>query len=204
MLRKAACTLLILGLASPPAAAAPPAAAQLDAEERQIRDSLRARQQEMASQLERWVGLNTGTFNRPGLAAFAQLLVAPLLELGFEVELESETLDEYPGRGRVEIGPLIVARRPRPGPASQRFLVVGHYDTVFEPDSAFQSYRLDPVEPGRAIGPGVSDMKGGLVVLLFCAPGAGGERRSRQGAVDRALECRRRDRIAQLAGAHRG
>ena len=167
MLRKAACTLLILGLASPPAAAAPPAAAQLDAEERQIRDSLRARQQEMASQLERWVGLNTGTFNRPGLAAFAQLLVAPLLELGFEVELESETLDEYPGRGRVEIGPLIVARRPRPGPASQRFLVVGHYDTVFEPDSAFQSYRLDPVEPGRAIGPGVSDMKGGLVVLLF-------------------------------------
>ena len=161
MLRKAACTLLFLGLA------APPAATQLDAEERQIRDRLQARQQEMASQLERWVGLNTGTFNRPGLQAFAQLLVAPLLELGFEVELHSETLDDYPGRGRVEIGPLIVARRPGPGPASQRFLVVGHYDTVFEPDSPFQSYRPDRGDPVRVIGPGVSDMKGGLVVLLF-------------------------------------
>ncbi len=161
MLRKAACALLILGLA------AAPAAAQLDAEERQIRDRLLARQQEMVSQLERWARMNTGTFNRPGLEAFAQLLVASLLELGFEVERHSEGLDDYPGRERVEVGPLIVARRPGPGPASQRFLIVGHYDTVFEPDSPFQSYRTDPDDPGRAIGPGVSDMKGGLVVMLF-------------------------------------
>ena len=161
MLRRAACTLLMLGLA------APPAAAQLDADERLIRERLQARQQEMVAQLERWVALNTGTFNRPGLEAFAQLLVAPLLELGFEVELHSEWLDAYPGRGRVEVGPLIVARRPGPGPASQRFLVLGHYDTVFEPDSPFQTYRLDRDDPLRAIGPGVSDMKGGLVVLFF-------------------------------------
>ena len=161
MLRRAVCTLLMLGLA------APPAAAQLDADERLIRERLQARQQEMVAQLERWVALNTGTFNRPGLEAFAQLLVTPLLELGFEVERHSEWLDAYPGHGRVGVGPLIVARRPGPGPASQRFLVLGHYDTVFEPDSPFQSYRLDRDDPLRAIGPGVSDMKGGLVVLFF-------------------------------------
>jgi len=37
---------------------------------------------------------------------------------------------------------------------------------VFEPSSEFQSFTRDPGQPGRATGPGVADMKGGLVILL--------------------------------------
>ena len=43
---------------------------------------------------------------------------------------------------------------------------MGHFDTVFEPDSPFQKWRIDASSPDRAYGPGSSDMKGGLVVLL--------------------------------------
>ena len=40
-------------------------------------------------------------------------------------------------------------------------------DTVFEPSSAFQRYSLVPGSAGKvATGPGVADMKGGLMVML--------------------------------------
>lgn len=43
-------------------------------------------------------------------------------------------------------------------------LLVGHMDTVFPPDSGFDSY----TESGdRVIGPGVIDMKGGLVTAIY-------------------------------------
>ncbi len=43
-------------------------------------------------------------------------------------------------------------------------LLVGHMDTVFPPDSGFDSY----TESGdRVMGPGVIDMKGGLVTAIF-------------------------------------
>jgi glutamate carboxypeptidase len=46
-------------------------------------------------------------------------------------------------------------------------LLIGHMDTVFEPSSAFQKYALVPGADGKvATGPGVADMKGGLVIML--------------------------------------
>ena len=40
---------------------------------------------------------------------------------------------------------------------------MGHIDTVFPPDSPFQAFRR---ERDTVYGPGVADMKGGLVVML--------------------------------------
>jgi glutamate carboxypeptidase len=45
-----------------------------------------------------------------------------------------------------------------------RILLNGHYDTVFGPEHAFQS--CTETGDGLMIGPGVADMKGGLLVLL--------------------------------------
>ncbi len=46
----------------------------------------------------------------------------------------------------------------------KRFLLIGHLDTVFEPDSPFQKFeRLDE---RRARGPGAIDMKGGDVIIV--------------------------------------
>lgn len=54
----------------------------------------------------------------------------------------------------------------KPGTGPKRFLFVGHYDTVFPSGTAkARPFRID--EQGRAWGPGVYDMKGGLVVLLY-------------------------------------
>ena len=54
----------------------------------------------------------------------------------------------------------------KPGTGVRRFLFVGHYDTVFPSGTAKQRpFRID--DQGRAWGPGVYDMKGGLVALLY-------------------------------------
>src|SRR6185295_17644109 len=54
----------------------------------------------------------------------------------------------------------LVAERHGKGP---RLLLIGHIDTVFERESPFQKL----VRDGEAwTGPGVSDMKGGDVVML--------------------------------------
>ena len=54
----------------------------------------------------------------------------------------------------------------KPGTGPKRFLFVGHYDTVFASGTAKQRpFRIDG--QGRAWGPGVYDMKGGLAALLY-------------------------------------
>ena len=52
-------------------------------------------------------------------------------------------------------------------------LLIGHMDTVFEKTSPFQTYS---VKGNVATGPGVNDMKGGLVAMLYAlkAMDAGG------------------------------
>ena len=42
-------------------------------------------------------------------------------------------------------------------------LLIGHLDTVFEPDSPFQ--RFERIDDKTARGPGIIDMKGGDVVM---------------------------------------
>jgi glutamate carboxypeptidase len=55
---------------------------------------------------------------------------------------------------------LVAERR---GTKGRRLLLIGHMDTVFEPFSSFKTLRR---EGDRAAGPGVHDMKGGLVVMI--------------------------------------
>ena len=61
----------------------------------------------------------------------------------------------------------LVARWEGPGAtaATPRLLLIGHLDTVFEPDHPFQ--RLVAIDPNHTRGPGINDMKGGDVILLL-------------------------------------
>ena len=56
----------------------------------------------------------------------------------------------------------LVAERTGTGP---RVLLIGHLDTVFEPDSPFQ--RWERLSDSTARGPGSTDMKGGDVIMLY-------------------------------------
>jgi glutamate carboxypeptidase len=137
-------------------------------EERALAERLEARQPEMERTLRAWVEQNTGSLHLRGLERFADTLAEELRSIGLRVELREGPLLELPDRPALRSGPLIVARtqgtvRDASG-SGARVLLNGHYDTVFEPDSDFREYRT--AAGGRAVGPGTSDMKGGLVVML--------------------------------------
>ena len=143
-------------------------AAPLDSGDLALRAALGARQASMEARLADWVGRNTGTWNAAGLDAFAALLAAELRALDFRVTVEPSAPREYPDRAGARTGPLVRAERAATvdPERARHFLLLGHFDTVFEPDSPFQRWRIDAGSPDRAFGPGSSDMKGGLVVLL--------------------------------------
>lgn len=157
------------------------AVAGASSREQQLVTSIQNRRAAMVETLERWVEHNTGTFNRAGLESFARLLASELREIGFEVTLEAGRALEVPGLEGAVTGPTLLARREAPsGGSGPRLLLAGHYDTVFELDSRFQRIRFD-LEADHASGPGVADMKGGLVVLIETLRAL-----EREGDLDRA------------------
>src|SRR6202008_2189468 len=125
----------------------------LTAEEQALVASVDAHHAEALGQLERAVNINSGTQNFAGVRAVGKLFSGEFEALGFA----TRWVDGAPfGRA----GHLI-AERARPG---KRFLLSGHLDTVFEPDSPFQKF--EQLDERRARGPGAIDMKGGDVIIV--------------------------------------
>jgi len=106
--------------------------------------------------LERSVNQNSGTLNLAGVRAAADMLRPEFEAIGMEVEWidMAET-------GRA--GHLVARHRNRTRGAGKHVLLIGHLDTVFEPENAFQRFERSG---DRATGPGVVDMKGGNLVIL--------------------------------------
>ena len=154
----AAALALVLTLAAPLAAAAQ---GSLDPVERRIADAISGRAEEAYALLERLVEINSGTLNPAGVREAGEVLAERFAALGFAVEW----IEPPPEMGR---GPHLVARRRGSAAGAPHALLIGHLDTVFEPDDPFQSYeRAGDV----ARGPGVLDMKGGDVAILLALEG---------------------------------
>lgn len=138
------------------AAAAPMAAgAQLSPQEQRIVRYVDAHADEAVAFLERIVNINSGTLNAEGVREVGRAFEAPLDSLGFDVRWVSmpDSMDRA--------GHLFAYRQ---GTQGRKVLLIGHLDTVFERDDPFQRF----VREGRyATGPGVNDMKGGDVVILY-------------------------------------
>lgn len=98
-------------------------------------------------ELRTLVDLDTSSHNREGLRQAAQWIGAQLRSLGMSVE-------EQDGGAPIVIG------RMR-GSGQHRVLLLAHFDTVFDPGEAGR--RPFRIEGERAFGPGVADMKGGVV-----------------------------------------
>ncbi|WP_404710589.1 M20/M25/M40 family metallo-hydrolase [Sphingomonas sp. MMS24-J13] len=140
--------LLLVALSSP-------AFAALTAPEAKMVATIDAERDRDFTLLRKLVDQNSGTRNLAGVRAVADMMKAELEPLGFTVrwvDMEAKTqraghlLAEHKGDGK-----------------GRHILLIGHMDTVFEKDSPFQKLvrRGDTVE-----GPGVDDMKGGLVVMV--------------------------------------
>ena len=106
--------------------------------------------------LERTVNVNSGTMNLEGVHEVGRLFTAAFESLDFETRWVE-------GNSWGRAGHLIALR---PGAAGAPVvLLIGHLDTVFEADSPFQ--RFQRLSASRASGPGIIDMKGGIVVMLL-------------------------------------
>jgi glutamate carboxypeptidase len=130
------------------------AAAQLSGPERRMTQVVDQEQERTIALLQRLVEQNSGSLNLPGVTAVGEMMRAELAPLGFEVRWID--MREIGRAGH------IVATHRGDG-RGKRILLIGHLDTVFEPDSPFQHFSR---EGNRATGPGVGDDKGGLAVIV--------------------------------------
>lgn len=105
--------------------------------------------------LKKAVNINSGTLNFEGVRKVGELFKAELDQLGFQTELTN-------GEAYNRAGHLIARREGKKGP---KVLLIGHLDTVFELDSPFQEYTM--LDEYMMKGPGVSDMKGGDVIIIL-------------------------------------
>jgi glutamate carboxypeptidase len=110
----------------------------------------------MEARLIEWADINSGSGNAAGLSRMADLLAAAFRALGAATEL-------VPLSEQAKVPAHIVRARVRPE-APIQVMLVGHFDTVYGPDSPFQ--QCTRVDADAIRGPGVADMKGGLVVML--------------------------------------
>ena len=122
-------------------------------------------------QLEGLVNVDCGSYTPEGVDVVADFCAAALRGLGADVE----RIAHRPAPGGQQLGDLVVGRLAGDGP---RLLLIGHMDTVFDPGTA--AARPFRVDGDRAYGPGVTDMKAGLLAGLHAleALQAGGERPS--------------------------
>jgi len=101
------------------------------------------------------VNINSGTMNLAGVREVGELFGSEFAALEFTVEwLDGADFDRA--------GHLVA--RYRGSEAQVKLLLIGHLDTVFEPNSPFQTYTR--VDNNHATGPGIADMKGGNVIML--------------------------------------
>ncbi len=122
-----------------------------------LQAAVAARYDRFLDELSRLVNLDCGSYTPAGVNRVADAVAASLAELGASVE----RVPHEPTDGERQLGDLVIGHLAGPGP---RLLLIGHMDTVFEPGTAAQ--RPFGVAGERATGPGVSDMKGGLLAGL--------------------------------------
>ena len=133
---------------------ATPATAGLNAAEQRMAATVQSEQDRTLALLERMVNQNSGSLNPAGVEAVARMVRTELEPLGFAVRWIP-----LPQTGRA--GHLVATKKGKAG--RKKLLLIGHLDTVFEPDSPFQKWNR---EGDRGHGPGAADNKGGVAVII--------------------------------------
>lgn len=114
---------------------------------------LAPKQPEMLALLERMVNVESGSLDKEGVDRFGELMAGELERRGFRVETEFQPSSGNHVRGTLE------------GSGPSQVLVLGHLDTVW-PRGTLATWPFS-ISNGRAHGPGVGDMRAGLVVALY-------------------------------------
>jgi glutamate carboxypeptidase len=126
----------------------------LSSQEQRIRAAVEASRDDQIAYLQRVVDIPSATLDLEGVRRVGAVFRASLDSLGFTTRWIP--MPDSMRRG----GHLVAEHRGKPG--AVRLLLIGHLDTVVEPDGA-NFVRVDSM--ARGIGSG--DMKGGDVIVLF-------------------------------------
>ena len=136
----------------------------MDAPTRAMLDAIAARQGETRQTLRSWIEIESSSELPDGVRAQRDAVVSllkPLADAVEWVDLPDRTFVDAAGEVRHTRSVEAAVLRKRPDAATKVLLAV-HADTVFPPDTPFKGVE----ERGdRWIGPGVSDMKGGIAVM---------------------------------------
>ena len=103
--------------------------------------------------LERIVNIDSGTFDRDGVNKAGNYLRSILTDLGFEIT-------NHPND---ELGDNFVATLR--GSGTRRLMLLGHFDTVYPKGTTGE--RPLTIRDGKAYGPAVMDMKGGMILACY-------------------------------------
>mgnify|MGYP001142690734 CR=1 FL=1 len=121
----------------------------------------------MAQQVRAWSQINSGTENLAGLAQMRTLISECFAPLGTRIEeIPGQVVVQPSNDGserQVPVGASLRISKVRPD--TPKIILHGHMDTVFPVDHPFQS--LTELDEVRLQGPGVTDMKGGILVMLY-------------------------------------
>ena len=123
--------------------------------EQQVLKDIEANMTSTIQLLKESVDINSGTFNIEGIKKVGELYGKELTALGFTVEWIS--LPDSLKRA----GHLVAYRKGKKG---KRLFLIGHLDTVFEPDMPKNPFTM--LNASTATGQGVNDMKGGDVLVI--------------------------------------
>jgi hypothetical protein len=120
-----------------------------------ILEHLGRQHQAMVALLAELVNIDSGSYNKRGVDAVGGRLRAWLEAAGLSCEI-------FPHE---TFGDCMAARLPATGGGNRPIILMGHRDTVFPDGTAAQRpFRIDG---DQAFGPGVADMKAGLVMNTF-------------------------------------
>ena len=142
----------IIAAAAALAFAAAPAQAALTPAEQVMIQTVDAEHDRTVAMLGRWVEQNSGTMNFEGVRKVGEMLRSELEPLGFTVRWADES-------GADRAGHLIAYHKGK----GKKLLLIAHLDTVFEKSSPFQHWEI---KGDTAVGPGSSDDKGGMAVIV--------------------------------------
>lgn len=123
------------------------------------------RKKDLIDELCSWVDINSGSDNFDGIELFTRKLESAFAPLNAEIKrVNVPFLKKINDKGvfsETQINPaLSIVKREN---APFKVLLAGHMDTVYPKDSLFQK---SEIQGDLLKGPGVADMKGGLLIML--------------------------------------
>ncbi len=115
--------------------------------------SLVSDRDELIARLRTLVEVESPSRDKSGIDAMVDQIEPFLLDLGFKTGVVVTGSE----------GRHLIARRWAKGP---KILLIGHTDTVHAKGGDFTGLVVSGDDPDRAVGPGCTDMKGGIVIML--------------------------------------